>query len=166
MYDFVFCLLQAINEAVNDILIEQEDYNSLRTSIDNFDNFDNISLALRLEKHELVEFRRISAYLYKGNNRWQQSVELCKKDMLFKVTSSIIYSTLRKRRQAKGPRFDSTKASLFLSYFYQLPLYMVIGVSFSALGVKRISENSRYLAQCWGVKASIADRKLDWSSTH
>ena len=137
----MFCLLQAINEAVNDILIEQEDYNSLRTSIDNFDNFDNISLALRLEKHELVEFRRISAYLYKGNNRWQQSVELCKKDMLFKVTSSIIYSTLRKRRQAKGPRFDSTKASLF-------PLYMVIGVSFSALGVKRISENSRYLAQC------------------
>ena len=70
---------------MNDILIEQEDYNTLRTSIDNFDNFDNISLALRLEKHELVEFRRISAYLYKGNNRWLQSVELCKKDMLFKV---------------------------------------------------------------------------------
>jgi len=38
-----------------------------------------------LEKHELIEFRRIAAYLYKGNNRWKQSVELCKKDLLYKV---------------------------------------------------------------------------------
>ena len=56
----------------------------LRTSIDAFDNFDTIVLAQRLEKHELIEFRRIAAYLYKGNNRWKQSVELCKKDKLFK----------------------------------------------------------------------------------
>ena len=40
-----------------------------------------------MEKHELIEFRRIAAYLYKGNNRWKQSVELCKKDRLFKVSS-------------------------------------------------------------------------------
>ena len=26
-----------------------------------------------------LEFRRIAAYLYKGNNRWGQSVALCKK---------------------------------------------------------------------------------------
>lgn len=56
----------------------------LRTSIDAFDNFDTIVLAQRLEKHELIEFRRIAAYLYKGNNRWKQSVELCKKDKLYK----------------------------------------------------------------------------------
>jgi clathrin heavy chain len=58
---------------------------ALRTSIDAYDNFDNISLAQRLEKHELIEFRRIAAYLFKGNNRWKQSVELCKKDSLYKV---------------------------------------------------------------------------------
>ncbi|KAG9339792.1 hypothetical protein JZ751_022458, partial [Albula glossodonta] len=57
---------------------------ALRTSIDAYDNFDNISLAQRLEKHELIEFRRIAAYLFKGNNRWKQSVELCKKDKLYK----------------------------------------------------------------------------------
>ncbi|ETE68739.1 Clathrin heavy chain 1, partial [Ophiophagus hannah] len=57
---------------------------ALRTSIDAYDNFDNISLAQRLEKHELIEFRRIAAYLFKGNNRWKQSVELCKKDRLYK----------------------------------------------------------------------------------
>lgn len=60
-------------------------FQALRTSIDAYDNFDNISLAQRLEKHELIEFRRIAAYLFKGNNRWKQSVELCKKDKLYKV---------------------------------------------------------------------------------
>uniref|UniRef100_H2ZKR3 Clathrin heavy chain n=1 Tax=Ciona savignyi TaxID=51511 RepID=H2ZKR3_CIOSA len=76
--------LQAINEALNDLLIEEEDYSGLRNSIDAYDNFDTIALAQRLEKHELIEFRRIAAYLYKGNNRWKQSVELCKKDLLYK----------------------------------------------------------------------------------
>jgi clathrin heavy chain len=76
---------KAINEALNNLLIEEEDYQGLRNSIDAYDNFDNISLAQRLERHELIEFRRISAYLYKGNNRWKQAVELCKKDRLYKV---------------------------------------------------------------------------------
>ena len=75
---------KAINEALNSLLIEEEDYTGLRTSIDAFDHFDNIALAQSLEKHDLIEFRRIAAYLYKGNNRWKQSVELCKKDKLFK----------------------------------------------------------------------------------
>ena len=75
---------KAINEALNGLLIEEEDYQGLRTSIDAFDNFDTISLAQKLEKHELIEFRRIAAYLYKGNNRWKQSVELCKRDGLYR----------------------------------------------------------------------------------
>lgn len=75
---------KAINEALNGLLIEEEDYQGLRTSIDAFDNFDTIALAQKLEKHELIEFRRIAAYLYKGNNRWKQSVELCKKDGLYR----------------------------------------------------------------------------------
>ena len=79
---------KAINEALNNLLIEEEDYQGLRNSIDAYDNFDNITLAQRLEKHELIEFRRIAAYLYKGNNRWKQAVELCKKDRLYKVDLS------------------------------------------------------------------------------
>lgn len=82
---------KAINEALNNLLIEEEDYNGLRASIDAFDNFDNIQLAQTLEKHELIEFRRIAAYLYKGNNRWKQSVELCKKDHLYKVTFTFTF---------------------------------------------------------------------------
>merc|ERR1712098_731024 len=67
---------KAVNEALNGLLIIEEDYQGLKTSIDAFDNFDNIQLAQTLEKHELIEFRRIAAYLYKGNNRWGQSVQL------------------------------------------------------------------------------------------
>lgn len=84
-----FFTIQAINDALNDLLIEEEDYQGLRASIDAFDNFDNIALAQNLEKHELIEFRRIAAYLYKRNNRWKQAVELCKKDRLFKVSQSL-----------------------------------------------------------------------------
>ena len=73
-----------VNEAYNQLLIDEGDFRALRESIDQYKNFDNIQLAQTLEKHELIEFRRIAAYLYKGNNRWQQSVELCKKDKLFK----------------------------------------------------------------------------------
>ncbi|XP_074247180.1 clathrin heavy chain 2 isoform X8 [Saimiri boliviensis] len=75
---------KSVNEALNHLLTEEEDYQGLRASIDAYDNFDNISLAQRLEKHQLMEFRRIAAYLYKGNNQWAQSVELCKKDHLYK----------------------------------------------------------------------------------
>ncbi|KAG9334025.1 hypothetical protein JZ751_009257 [Albula glossodonta] len=64
---------KGVNEALNNLLTEEEDFQGLRASIDAYDNFDNISLAQRLEKHELIEFRRIAAYLYKGNNRWKQS---------------------------------------------------------------------------------------------
>lgn len=86
---------KSINDALNNLLIEEEDYQALRTSIDAYDNFDNISLAQRLEKHELIEFRRISAYLYKGNNRWKQAIELCKLDRLYK--DAMLYASESKQ---------------------------------------------------------------------
>uniref|UniRef100_A0A671RCM6 Clathrin heavy chain n=1 Tax=Sinocyclocheilus anshuiensis TaxID=1608454 RepID=A0A671RCM6_9TELE len=73
-----------VNEALNNLLTEEEDYQGLRASIDAYDNFDSIGLAQRLETHELIEFRRIAAYLYKSNQRWAQSIQLCKKDKLYK----------------------------------------------------------------------------------
>ncbi|TPX47357.1 hypothetical protein SeMB42_g00049 [Synchytrium endobioticum] len=74
----------AVNMAYNELLMDEEDFKSLRDSIDHFDNFDNIALAQRLEKHELLEFRRIAAHLYKKNKRWKQSVALSKQDSLYK----------------------------------------------------------------------------------
>mmetsp|Transcript_28677 Transcript_28677/g.48179 ORF Transcript_28677/g.48179 Transcript_28677/m.48179 type:complete len:1757 (+) Transcript_28677:68-5338(+) len=74
----------AVNEALNELYVEEEDYDSLRDSIDHFNNFDQIALAQKIEKHELLEFRRIAAYIYKNAKRWSQSVELSKSDKLYK----------------------------------------------------------------------------------
>lgn len=76
--------LTAVNEAVNDLAIEEEDYEALRTSVDMWDNFDQIALALRCEKHQLLEFRRIASHIYKRNKRWNKSIALSKKDSLYK----------------------------------------------------------------------------------
>ncbi|KAL6300041.1 hypothetical protein BKA93DRAFT_741376, partial [Sparassis latifolia] len=74
----------AVNDAYNNLLIEEEDYTTLRDSIDGFDNFNNIKLAHDLEKHELLEFRRLAAHLYKKNARWEESITLSKADKLYK----------------------------------------------------------------------------------
>eukprot|EP00742_Colponemidia_sp_Colp-10_P000714 GILJ01000776.1.p1 GENE.GILJ01000776.1~~GILJ01000776.1.p1 ORF type:complete len:1719 (+),score=373.80 GILJ01000776.1:96-5252(+) len=76
--------LAPVNEAINELYVEQEEYDNLRASIHEFDNFDQIALAQKIEKHELLEFRRIAALLYKGNKRFEQSIELSKKDKLYK----------------------------------------------------------------------------------
>eukprot|EP00736_Rhodelphis_marinus_P012217 Rmarinus@m.21906 len=76
--------VKAVNDALNELYYEEEDYTSLRKSIDNFDNFDQIGLAQKLEKSELLEFRRIAAYVFKKNQRWAQSMELSKSDKLYK----------------------------------------------------------------------------------
>jgi len=88
--------IEAVNDAYNDLLIEEEDYKTLRDSIDSFDNFNNISLAKRLERHELLEFRRLAAHLYKKNSRWEESISLSKQDKLYKdamITAAVSAST-------------------------------------------------------------------------
>ncbi|XP_077996053.1 clathrin heavy chain 1 isoform X1 [Glandiceps talaboti] len=114
---------KSINDALNNLLIDEEDYQSLKASIDAFDNFDNIALAQKLEKHELLEFRRIAAYLYKRNNRWKQSVELCKKDRLFK--DAMIYASESRETELceellewflDNKNFECFAASLFSCY--------------------------------------------------
>jgi len=76
--------LSAINEALNELYIIDEDYSSLRMSIDKFKNFNMIALAQKLASHELLEFRRISAYVYRCNRKWSQSIELSKGDKMWK----------------------------------------------------------------------------------
>lgn len=88
--------IEAVNDAYNDLLMDEEDYKTLRDSIDSFDNFNNISLAQRLEKHPLLEFRRLAAHLYKKNSRWEESIALSKADKLYKdamITAATSAST-------------------------------------------------------------------------
>jgi clathrin heavy chain len=76
--------LSVVNEALNEFYITEEDYESLRSSFDDFKNFDQIYLAQKVEKHELLEFRRVAAYIYKKNARFTQSVRLSKEDRMYK----------------------------------------------------------------------------------
>ena len=71
-------------KSLDETFVEDEEYELLRESIDEYDNFDQIALAQRCESHELIEFRRISGHIYQKNHRWKQSVELAKRDGLFK----------------------------------------------------------------------------------
>ncbi|GJT98607.1 putative reverse transcriptase domain-containing protein [Tanacetum coccineum] len=43
-----------------------------------------IGLAQKIEKHELLEMRRVAAYIYKKAGRWKQSIALSKKDKVYK----------------------------------------------------------------------------------
>jgi len=74
----------AVNEALNEVYCDGEQYEELRSSIDDFENFDQIQLAQKLEKHELSEMRRISTLVYKKNKRFKQSIELSKQDKMYK----------------------------------------------------------------------------------
>lgn len=73
----------AVNEALNELYLEEEDCKRLRDSISEHDAFDQIALAMRCEKHELLEFRRIAAELYQQNKRWERSLEISKRDRLW-----------------------------------------------------------------------------------
>jgi clathrin heavy chain len=75
---------RVVNEAVNDLLIEEEDYKTLRDSVQNYDNYDATELASRLEKHDLIFFRQIAASIYRKNKRWEKSIALSKQDKLYK----------------------------------------------------------------------------------
>lgn len=76
--------LAPVNEAINELYVEGEQYDDLRESITTYSNFDQIALAALLEKHELVEMRRICAMVYRKNKRYKQSIELSKLDKMYK----------------------------------------------------------------------------------
>lgn len=76
--------IAAVNEALNEIYLEKEDYEALRLSIKDYDSFESAQLAGELEMHDLVECRRISALLYRKNKKYQKSIDISKKDALYK----------------------------------------------------------------------------------
>jgi len=75
--------VREVNEAVNELYVEEEDHKNLRTSIDTYQTFNRVDLAQRLQKHPLLEMRRVSAYLFKLEKRWDTSIELSKHDQVY-----------------------------------------------------------------------------------
>ena len=76
--------IKEVNSALNEMYVLDEDYNALKESIDTYDAFDQLELAQSIEKHVLLEFRRIAAYVYKKNKRYSQSIALSKQDKMYK----------------------------------------------------------------------------------
>ncbi|KAG2734205.1 hypothetical protein G9P44_002211 [Scheffersomyces stipitis] len=74
-----------VNSAYHDLLIEEEDYKSLRSSIENETNnrFNKLDLAERLENHDLVFFRQISATLFTKEKKFNKAISILKNDKLW-----------------------------------------------------------------------------------
>lgn len=73
-----------VNEALNEIYYEIEDYQSLRESVQQYQNFDQFQLAKMTENHDLQEFRRIAAYLYRRHKQYEFSIKLSKQDLEYR----------------------------------------------------------------------------------
>ncbi|KAH3675861.1 hypothetical protein WICMUC_002431 [Wickerhamomyces mucosus] len=73
-----------VNNAYHDLLLEEEDYETLRSVVEAHDKFDHIDLAQRLEKHDNIFFRQIGAKLYRNNKKWNKALSILKTDQLWK----------------------------------------------------------------------------------
>lgn len=76
--------ITAVNETLNEIYLQNDDYISLRNSIDEYDNFNQTNLLNKLENHKLPEMRRIAALLYKKNKKYKEAINLSKKEKQYK----------------------------------------------------------------------------------
>lgn len=72
-----------VNNAYHDLLLEEEDHETLASVVDTYDKFDAIDLAQRLEKHEVIFFRQIAAKLYRTNKKWGKALSILKTDQLW-----------------------------------------------------------------------------------
>lgn len=95
-----------VNHAVNDVYIAESNTKKLRHSVDEFKNFDQIALATRLEKHDLMAFRRIASHLYARNGRYEHAIEMAKKDVLY-------YDMIYAIAQSEDPELAETYADYF-----------------------------------------------------
>lgn len=74
-----------VNGAYHDLLIEENDYKSLRSAIESeaSNRFNSLDLAERLENHSLIFFRQISATLYSKNKKFNKAIAILKHDKLW-----------------------------------------------------------------------------------
>lgn len=75
--------LRPINEALNSVFIEEENFEALRESISAYPEFDSTALAKQLAPHDSLEARRVSALLYRQLKKWDDSLALSKQDRLW-----------------------------------------------------------------------------------
>lgn len=72
-----------VNEVLNDLYIEEEDFKALRHSVETYNNFDSEELSARLEKMEMFEFRKIALLLHRKNKRFSHAIAVAKSNQLY-----------------------------------------------------------------------------------
>jgi clathrin heavy chain len=72
-----------VNDTLNGLYVEEEDFAALRSSVDRYNNFDSAELSAQLEKMELFEFRRIALLLHRRNKRYFHAIEVAKANELY-----------------------------------------------------------------------------------
>lgn len=85
--------LKVVNECLNGLYVEEDDYVKLRESITNYNQFNQLKLAEELKNHELLEFRRISTVLYQMNKQYGYAIDLSKGDKLYKDAIDTAYQS-------------------------------------------------------------------------
>ena len=80
--------IKEVNDALYELYVQEEDHESLAAGVVEFTNFDAIEMAQMCEKHQLLQFRRIGAMLYKNAKKWAQSIALSKQDKVWEEAIS------------------------------------------------------------------------------
>lgn len=66
----------AVNMALNELLLIEDDLEGLKTSLAVSDKFDAPALAKKLAQHDRLEIRRLAAQLYRTNRLWRDAVAI------------------------------------------------------------------------------------------
>jgi clathrin heavy chain len=120
--------VRRVNDELNSIYVEEEDFAALRKSVDSFANFDSADLSASLETMELFEFRRIALMLHRRNKRYFHAVEVAKQNDLY--TDAIEAASESKDTQlveslllhfCELKRADCFSACLYLCYDFVQP---------------------------------------------
>lgn len=72
-----------VNETLNAMYVEEENFVALRHSVETYNNFDAEELSRKLETMERVEFRNIALALHRRNKRYSHAIEVAKKNELY-----------------------------------------------------------------------------------
>lgn len=85
-----------------------------------YDNFESLNLAQRLENHDLLDFRRIAAIIYRKNKKFGKSIEISKKDELWKDAIETVSESNEMELAEQLLRFfmETGERELFASMLY------------------------------------------------
>ena len=72
-----------LNNCINGMLVEEEDYEALRKSLELYRNFDRVGLCSTLVTHSLMELRRVASWIHAESGRHQDAVDIALKDKLY-----------------------------------------------------------------------------------